>query len=198
ENLTESSGGTDREDDDRYRERIYTSPERFSVAGPTGAYEYWARSAHKDIMDVLVWSPAPVEVEIRVLMQGGELPTQDVLNAVHATCNSDRIRPLTDKVTVIAPDAVSYDIDFTYWIDSRNATDAANIQARVHQAVESYIRWQKGRIGRDINPSEMIRLVMNAGARRVAVKEPAHTIIDKTQVAIAGVPKVTYGGLEDD
>ncbi|MEB9894924.1 baseplate J/gp47 family protein, partial [Bacillus cereus] len=163
-----------------------------------GAYEYWARSAHKDIMDVLVWSPAPVEVEIRVLMQGGELPTQDVLNAVHATCNSDRIRPLTDKVTVIAPDAVSYDIDFTYWIDSRNATDAANIQARVHQAVESYIRWQKGRIGRDINPSEMIRLVMNAGARRVAVKEPAHTIIDKTQVAIAGVPKVTYGGLEDD
>ncbi|MDG0876480.1 baseplate J/gp47 family protein [Paenibacillus thiaminolyticus] len=198
ENLTESSGGTDREDDDRYRERIYTSPERFSVAGPTGAYEYWARSAHKDIMDVLVWSPAPVEVEIRVLMQSGELPSSDILEAVHSTCNSDRIRPLTDKVTVLAPDAVSYDIEFTYWIDSRNATDAANIQARVQQAVEAYIRWQKARIGRDIIPSELIRLVMNAGARRVAVTSPAHTIVDKTQVAIAGKPKVTYGGLEDD
>ncbi|WII39202.1 baseplate assembly protein [Paenibacillus thiaminolyticus] len=198
ENITESSGGTDREGDDRYRERIYTSPERFSVAGPTGAYEYWARSAHKDIQDVLVWSPAPVEVEIRVLMQDGELPSSDILEAVHATCNSDRIRPLTDKVTVLAPDVVSYDIEFTYWIDSRNATDAANIQARVQQAVETYIRWQKARIGRDIIPSELVRLVMNAGARRVDVRSPVHSVAEKTQVAIATAPKVIYGGLEDD
>ncbi|TDL50948.1 baseplate J/gp47 family protein [Paenibacillus dendritiformis] len=198
ENLTESSGGTDREGDDRYRERIYTSPERFSVAGPTGAYEYWARSAHKDIQDVLVWSPAPVEVEIRVLMQDGELPTQDILNAVFETCNSDRIRPLTDHVTVLAPDVVSYDIDMTYWIDSRNATDAANIQAHVKRAVESYVRWQKARIGRDIIPSELVRLVMNAGARRVDVRSPVHSVAKKTQVAIATAPKVTFGGLEDD
>ncbi|TDL57837.1 baseplate J/gp47 family protein [Paenibacillus dendritiformis] len=198
ENLTESSGGTDREDDDRYRERIYTSPERFSVAGPTGAYEYWARSARKDIQDVLVWSPAPVEVEIRVLMQDGELPTQDILNAVFETCNSDRIRPLTDHVTVLAPDVVSYDIDMTYWIDSRNATDAANIQAHVKRAVESYVRWQKARIGRDIIPSELVRLVMNAGARRVDVRSPVHSVAKKTQVAIATAPKVTFGGLEDD
>lgn len=198
ENITESSGGTDREDDDRYRERIYASPERFSVAGPTGAYEYWARSAHKDIQDVLVWSPAPVEVEIRVLMQGGELPTQDVLDAVSAACNDKRVRPLTDKVTVLGPDVVSYDIDMTYWIDSRSATDAANIQARVQQAVESYIRWQKARIGRDIIPSELVRLVMNAGARRVDVRSPVHSVAEKTQVAIATAPKVAYGGLEDD
>ncbi|BFH19654.1 baseplate J/gp47 family protein [Paenibacillus melissococcoides] len=198
ENITESSGGTDREDDDRYRERIYASPERFSVAGPTGAYEYWARSAHKDIQDVLVWSPAPVEVEIRVLMQGGEMPTEDIISAVSEACNDKRVRPLTDRVTVLAPDVVSYDVDLTYWIDSRDATDAAAIQAKVQQAVTGYVEWQKARIGRNIIPSELIRAVMNAGARRVAVKSPAHTIIDKTQVAIAGVPKVTYGGLEDD
>lgn len=198
ENITESSGGTDREDDDRYRERIYTSPERFSVAGPTGAYEYWARTANKDISDVLVWSPAPVEVEIRVLMQGGELPTSEVLEAVGNTLSSDRVRPLTDKVTVLAPDVVSYDIDMTYWIDSRNAADAVNIQAKVQQAVETYISWQKARIGRDIIPSELIRLVMNAGARRVAVTSPAHTVVSKTQVAVAGKSTVTYGGLEDD
>ncbi|MEW9106334.1 baseplate J/gp47 family protein [Paenibacillus sp.] len=198
ENITESSGGTDREDDDRYRQRIYTSPERFSVAGPTGAYQYWARSANKDILDVLVWSPAPVEVEIRVLMRDGELPSSDILQAVHATCNSDRIRPLTDKVTVLAPDAVNFDIDMTYWIDSRNATDAASIQNRVQQAVETYIRWQKSKIGRDINPSELIRLAMNAGARRVAITSPTYTVVEKTQVAIVGKQKVTYGGLEDD
>ncbi|MCY7485821.1 baseplate J/gp47 family protein [Paenibacillus alvei] len=198
ENITESSGGTDREGDDRYRERIYTSPERFSVAGPTGAYQYWARSANKDILDVLVWSPAPVEVEIRVLMRDGELPSSDILQAVHSACNSDRVRPLTDKVTVLAPDVVNYDIDLTYWIDSRNATDAANIQNRVQLAVETYIQWQKARIGRDVNPSELIRLIMNAGARRVSVTSPAYTVVEKTQVAIAGIPKVKYGGIEDD
>ncbi|NEZ43211.1 baseplate assembly protein [Paenibacillus alvei] len=198
ENIIESSGGTDREDDERYRQRIYTSPERFSVAGPTGAYEYWARSANKDIQDVLVWSPAPVEVEIRLLMQGGELPSSDILQAVYSACNSDRVRPLTDKVTVLAPDAVNFDIDFTYWIDSRNATDAASIQNRVQQAVTTYIQWQKARIGRDINPSELIRLAMNAGARRVVVNSPAYTVVEKTQVAIATTPKIKYGGLEDD
>ncbi|MFU1797386.1 baseplate J/gp47 family protein [Paenibacillus azoreducens] len=198
ENTTESAGGTDREGDDRYRERIYTSPERFSVAGPTGGYEYWSRTANKDILDVLVWSPAPVEVEIRVLMQGGEMPTQDILDAVYGTCNSDRIRPLTDKVSVLAPEVVNYDIDLTYWIDSRNATDAAAIQSKVQEAVKAYVLWEKSRIGRDIIPSELIRLIMNAGARRVAVTSPAHTIVNKTQVAIAGTPRVSYGGLEDD
>ncbi|MBJ6362089.1 baseplate J/gp47 family protein [Paenibacillus sp. GCM10012307] len=197
-NLTESSGGTDVETDERYRERIYTSPERFSVAGPTGGYEYWAKTASPDISDVLVWSPAPGEVEIRVLMAGGELPTQDTLDAVYGVCNDERIRPLTDRVAVLAPDRVPYDVDLTYWIDSRSATAAMTIQAGVQAAVRDYVLWQKSRIGRDLNPSELTRRVMNAGARRVVIGQPEHQVMDKTAVAVAVNTNVTYGGLEDD
>src|SRR5690606_33483601 len=146
---------------------------------------YWARTATKDISDVLVWSPAPTEVEIRILMQGGELPTQEILTAVNDICNDRKIRPLTDKVTVLAPGTVNFDIDMTYWIDTRNVTEALSIQGRVQEAVNTYVLWQKSRIGRDIIPSELTRLVMNAGARRVYITSPVHTPVEKTDVAIA-------------
>ncbi|WP_020616158.1 baseplate assembly protein [Paenibacillus daejeonensis] len=197
-NVTESAGGTDVEADDPYRERIYTSPERFSVAGPRGAYEYWARTASTGIADVLVYSPAPVEVEIRVLMSGGELPTPDILSAVDEVVNDQRIRPLTDKVTVLAPDEITYEINLTYWIAEGNATSSVAIQAAVNQAITDYVLWQKSRIGRDINPSELSRRVMNAGALRVEIASPVFTAVDETDVAIAGGITVTYGGLQDD
>lgn len=197
-NVTESSGGSDEEKDESFRERIHIAPESFSSAGPREAYEYWARTASKDIADVLVHSPAPVEVEIRVLMAGGNLPTTEVLHAVDAACNDRRVRPLTDKVTVLAPRAVDYDIALTYYIDSDNVTQASAIQVAVQTAVDEFVLWQKSRIGRDILPSELIRRVMNAGARRVELASPAFQTIANTDVAVADTVTVAYGGLEDD
>jgi phage-related baseplate assembly protein len=197
-NTTESSGGADREDDDAYRERIYTAPERFSVAGPRGAYEYWARTANAGIGDVHVHSPAPSEVEIRVLMADGELPSSDVLQQVADVLRDDRVRPLTDRVTVLAPGVQTYAVDLTYWIDTANAPSATTIQTAVDQAVAEYVLWQKSRIGRNVNPSELIRRVMQAGARRVAVTSPTYTVIDDTDIAVAENVNVVYGGLESD
>jgi len=48
-NITESSGGSNVETDDNFRDRIRIAPESFSVAGPSGAYNFWARTAHQDI-----------------------------------------------------------------------------------------------------------------------------------------------------
>ncbi|GIQ69259.1 baseplate J protein [Xylanibacillus composti] len=197
-NLTESVGGNDIESDDAYRERIYISPERFSVAGPTGAYEYWARTASKDISDVFVWSPSPGEVEIRPLLAEGQLPTQEVLGKVLTICNADHIRPLNDKVTVKAPEQTNYDIEIIYYIDSSRSADAVTIREAVSDAVEAYIMWQKSKIGRDIMPSELIRRIMNAGARRVDIMSPNYVEVAKTNIAIAETVNVTYGGLEDD
>jgi len=197
-NTTESSGGSAEEDDDAYRERIYTAPERFSVAGPRGAYEYWARAVNPGIIDVHVHSPAPGEVEIRVLMANGELPIDDILQQVSDVLSDDRVRPLTDHVAVLAPGVQTYDVNLTYWIDAENAADAATIQAAVDRAVVEYVIWQKSRIGRDLNPSELICRVMQAGARRVAVTSPTYTIIDSTDIAVADAINVVYGGLESD
>lgn len=197
ENITTSSGGTDTEDDDNYRERIRQAPESFSVAGPAGAYEYWARTAHQSIIDVSVSSPAPGEVEIRPLLEGGEIPSQEILDAVAEVCNDKEIRPLTDKVTVLAPTVVNFDINLTYWIDKSNSTIAASIQDAVDEAVNDYITWQKSKLGRGINPSELTARVMAAGAKRVDITLPVFTQITLEQVAVANNVTVQYGGLED-
>ena len=57
ENITMSTGGAEQESIEAYRERLRMLPESFSVAGPDGAYEFWARSANAGIVDAKAWMP---------------------------------------------------------------------------------------------------------------------------------------------
>lgn len=197
-NTSESSGGAAIESDNAYRERIRTAPESFSVAGPDGAYEYWAKTASSAIIDVGVESPSPVEVVLIPLLVGGELPTQDVMDAVSAVVSDRKVRPLTDRVTVQPPEPVDYNIKLTYWISREKAADSTLIQRNVEDAITEYRLWQKSKLGRDINPSELIKRVMAAGALRVSVMEPS--FIDLTRLQVAREIQVTFdfGGLADD
>jgi phage-related baseplate assembly protein len=197
-NITETTGGLDKESDEPFRERIRLVPETFSVAGPYRAYEYWALTAHQDIVDVAVYSPTPGQVNICPLLKGGQLPGQEVLDAVNAICSADNKRPLTDYVYVHVPTQVNYSINVTYYIRRDDASLAASIQAAVQDAVSNYKTWQKEKLGRDINPSELTRRMVNAGAKRVQVTEPTFTALEQYQVAKDTATNIVYGGLEDD
>ena len=196
-NTTESEGGAEIEADDALRERIQQAPESFSVAGPTGAYEYWAKTASSLITDVAVYTPSPGNVVIRPLLSGGELPGTEILEAVFAVCNASDIRPLTDNLSVLAPEAVDYDISLTYYINRADATSSVAIQAAVTAAVNAYALWQKSKLGRDINPAELIYRIRAAGAGRVEVTRPIYTALESYQVATADNVAVTFGGLID-
>lgn len=196
-NITESSGGTELEDIEVYRARIQILPESFSVAGPDGAYEFWAKTASADIVDVAVWSPEPGYVNIVPLMQGGQLPTTDILDAVYEICSSRTVRPLTDFVQVLSPALVIYDIEVRYWISNDDSANSSTIQEAVQAAVQSYIEWQNTKLGRDLNPSKLHQLVMAAGAKRAEVIAPVFTVLQHDEVATANAQIVTYGGLED-
>lgn len=196
-NITTSEGGAEVQDDDSYREDIRLAPEHFSTAGPDGAYVYHAKRASSKISDVTVWSPEAGKVEVRPLLAGGELPGEEMLQQVKATLNDKTVRPLTDNISVLAPEQVSYSINLTYYIASDNKAQATAIQNAVNAAVDDYVLWQKSKLGRDINPSELIVRVMAAGAKRVAVTAPAFTATTDTQVAICSGKSVTLGGIED-
>lgn len=196
-NLAAPTGGADIESDDAYRERIHIRPESFSVAGPSGAYEYWAKTANPAIVDVSVDSPAPVEVLITVLLSGGVIPGASVLQQVSDVLNTSSVRPLTDKVTVQAPTASSYNINYTYYINRSQETDAEAIKAAVAAATAEYTLWQKSRLGRDINPSQLTAKVMTAGASRVTVTAPVYTVLSKSQVAQDATVTAVFGGFED-
>ncbi|USG67455.1 baseplate J/gp47 family protein [Brevibacillus ruminantium] len=198
ENLTKSEGGADEEEDDPYAERIHQAPERFSVAGPEGAYVYWARTASPLIVDVSVLSPSPGVVEIRPLLEGGVIPEQEILDLVYAACNERKVRPLTDKVEVAAPEAIFYDLTVHYWISASHSTIATQVQTRVDQAVLDYLQWQKSKQGRDIDPSELVARMKNAGAKRVDVALPVYQKIEPYQVAQDKLVRIEYRGLEHD
>lgn len=196
-NITTSEGGAEVQSDDSYREDIRLAPENFSTAGPEGAYIYHAKRASTKIIDVTVWSPEAGKVEVRPLLAGGELPGDEMLQQVKATLNDKTVRPLTDNISVLAPEQLTYNLSLTYYIASDNKAQATAIPNAVNAAVDDYVLWQKSKLGRDINPSELIVRVMAAGAKRVAVTAPVFTATTDTQVAVCGTKTVMLGGIED-
>ena len=197
-NTTVSEGGADVEDDDSYRERIHTAPEAYSCAGSEGAYIYHAKSVNALISDVAVGSDLAGNVQIYPLLKGGELPGEEILNAVLEHLSDKTIRPLTDNLTVLSPIVAEYEIDATYWIAASDSARAALIQAQADAAVDDYVTWQREKLGRDLNPSELIYRLKAVGVKRVEVTAPIFTATDKFTVSIPTTVNVTFAGLEDD
>lgn len=197
-NTTISGGGNEVESDDIYRDRIRNSPESFSTAGPEGGYKYWAKTADTNIIDVAVYSVNPGEVTIKPLLNNGVLPSEEVISKVYSICNDKRIRPLTDKVIVTTPRVINYDLDVTYYIHNSNSAQKDEISSKVNDAIADYIKWQKSKLGLNINPSRLIANVINEGALRVEVNSPVYKVIDNDQVAIEDNVNIKFGGFEDD
>jgi phage-related baseplate assembly protein len=197
-NTTESSGGAATETDEAFRERIRAAPESYSTAGPQGSYEFWAKSASAAMLDVHAYSPSEGKVTIVPLLADGVIPGEDMLEVVAETLEDRGIRPLTDQVTVTAPISAPYNTILTYYISRNRASEATAIQSEVASAVAAYQLWQRSKLGRHINPSELIARVMAAGALRLNVTAPVYTPLTATQVAQQGITTLTYGGLVDD
>lgn len=197
-NLTTSQGGTEIESDDNFKERIILAPESFSVAGPSGAYEFFAKEFSSGVADVKVSSFSAGEIDIRIILENGELPDDTIIQGVTEYLSDKKRRPLTDHVTVSAPNTVQYNIDATYYIRSSDSNFVSEIQAGVEKAKEDYILWQKSKIGRDINPNELISRVISAGAKRIDIVSPTFTDLLDTDIGIENNINFVYGGLEND
>lgn len=198
ENITTTQGGADKENDINLAKRIYLMPSSWSVAGPDDAYIYWVKTFDSAIGDVRVHSDIPGEVEIRFMLQNGEIPARTMTEELRNFLENGDIRPLTDHVNVAAPKAHEYEIELTYYINRSDIKRITVIQEKVAKAVLDYTAWQKEEIGRDIIPDKLIAMLIDAGAKRVEVISPVFCALRWEEIAEAGVMKVKYGGLEDD
>lgn len=180
QNIDITSGGADEETDDRLRERIMLAPASFSVAGPTDAYKFFAKSAHPSIVDVGVTSPVPGEVHIFPLLEGGNMPAQEIMDAVQAICNSKKIRPLTDTVITEEPPSVDYEIivDLTLLTTAVSAT----VQASVLKILQDYKESRKNSLGLDVVLSKIKALSMIDGVYDCDVTSPAANIVAAEEV----------------
>lgn len=158
-NVFTTAGGMNEESDEALRERIKLAPAAFSNAGSRGAYVYWAKTAHPAIVDVAVRSVTPGVVEIYPLATGGT--TTAIINAVIAVCNGEKVRPLTDTVTVGAPGALSYSINVE--IVKYNNADEETVIQNVTNALNAFVAEKAKKLGRDVVASQIIAACMVQG-----------------------------------
>lgn len=193
-----SVGGADRESDEELRERVYSAPESLSVAGPEEAYKSITKKYSNAVLDVVPLHVSPGVVEVIVLLENGELPNEAFLGGLQEFLADGTRRPLTDHVIVKSPGQVFYDLNVTYFLLKNQLGQAQELTAAVTKSVDDFINWQKSKIGRDVNPSELIYRMREAGAKRINVATPEFTTIEKGEVALPQTINIVFGGFEDE
>lgn len=198
-NITKSDGGTGEESEDSFRERIFLAPSSYSVAGPADAYEYWVKQYNSAaIEDVKIYEPTEAVVDIRILLVGGALPSKTFCSGCLEYLRENPIIPLTGNDLVAAPDVVNYNLKAVYYIARSDLNNIKVIQESIEAAKETYLNWQRTKIGRDINPDALTEFVRAAGGKRVVITSPVFTPIPETSIAMEKTVEFTYGGIEDD
>ncbi|EKG2068841.1 baseplate J/gp47 family protein [Citrobacter sp. RHB20-C16] len=183
------------ESDSALRLRAQSAFEGLSVAGPTGAYEYFAKSASGKVADAKASSPAPAEVVVSVLSAEGDGAASDELIAtVYAMLSSESIRPVGDRLTVQSAEIISYDIQATLYLYPGPESEPV-----VSAAEASLQKWLKsqGRIGLDVAKSAILAALHVQGVQRVELDLPERIIISDTQAARCASVTITRGGTDE-
>lgn len=169
-----SMGGADEEGDDGLRERLRLAPDGFSVAGPAGAYRYFAMAAHQDVIDVAVAGNEPGVVDVYPLTKDG-LPGNEVIAAVYDSCSADTVRPLCDTIRVLPPAEIVYELRAV--VTPYSWADAAHVADLAGEAAQGYVDTVAAGLGRDVVVSALVAAMMVAGCYRVEVISPGADIV---------------------
>ncbi|HVA80979.1 MAG TPA: baseplate J/gp47 family protein [Candidatus Binataceae bacterium] len=183
-NTTITAGGSAPETDDHLRARIQAAPNQFSVAGPAGAYRFFALGVDPSIADVQIVSPAPGQIDAYVLTGPVTVQPQSAPNGVGiagaallarvlAALSGDSVRPLTDTVNVLAVTEVDYQITAT--VTMYSDADPVATMAAASAAAAQYAVELAAKIQRDIVPSQVIAALSVTGVYEIVLSAPAYT-----------------------
>lgn len=185
------------ESDEALRLRAQSAFEGMSVAGPSAAYEFFARSASGKVADAYATSPAPAEVVIAVLSTDGDgTAPAELLAAVSAAVNDEEVRPLGDRVTVQSAEIIGYDIDATLYLYP--GPESEPIINAAMASLQAFLAANDKKIGRDIVRSALSASLHVQGVQRVVINSPAADLqISSTQAARNTGYTVDNGGTDE-
>lgn len=157
------------------RNRAPEAFEGLSVAGPRGAYIFYAKSADGNVLDAEVISPAPAYVDVVILSrENGGVADDELLAIVDKELNAEDRRPVADRVTVKSAEIIDYNVKAILYLgpypESEPILEAAN-----NDIVE--FTENKHRIGVDINRSALIAALHVEGVAKVELIEPAQDLV---------------------
>ncbi|WNP36392.1 baseplate J/gp47 family protein [Enterobacter kobei] len=165
------------EDDESYRQRIRLSWYARNTAGAREAYEYYARGVGSVVLDAHAYGPPDTEpgyVDVYVLSAEGDgTPSADLLAAVNDALSPEDVRPLTDFVTVKAPEIIRYSVDATLVISTGPDTDAVVTAAK--EGLASYTA-SVHKIETDVSIAGIYAALKQAGVDDVILRSPAATL----------------------
>ncbi|HHQ5723583.1 TPA: baseplate assembly protein [Klebsiella variicola subsp. variicola] len=197
--ITEATDTSDAvtEGDEALRLRAQAAFEGMSVAGPSAAYEYFARSASGQVSDARATSPSPAEVVVAVLSTEGDgTASAALLAAVAAAVNDEEVRPLGDRVTVQSAEIVEYEIDATLYLYP--GPESEPIINAAMASLQTFLADNDKKIGRDIVRSAISAALHVQGVQRVVINMPAADLqIDNTQAARNTGYTVDNGGTDE-
>ncbi|MGY6039041.1 baseplate J/gp47 family protein [Aeromonas sp. AE23HZ002T15] len=119
-----------KEDDEALILRALMAWDGLSVAGPTGAYEYFALSADGKVADAKGSSPVPAEALVTILSTEGDGTADAALIAkvTQALSHEDK-RPVADRLTVQSAGIIHYTLTAKLHISSQGAEGDVILQA---------------------------------------------------------------------
>ncbi|EIO0228115.1 baseplate J/gp47 family protein [Salmonella enterica] len=184
------------ESDTALRMRAQAAFDGLSVAGPTGAYEYFAKSASGNVADAKAISPSPAVVVVSVLSTEGDgTAPPELLNTVKDALSAEDRRPVGDRLTVQSAEIVSYNINAKLFFYP--GPESEPIQNAAHDALQAWIALQ-GKIGRDVARSAIMAALHVQGIQRIELTEPASDIvISNTQAARCVSVTLEKGGTDE-
>lgn len=169
------------ETDEDLRYRVQLSLEGLSTAGPRAAYEFHALSASSTIKDVFVAGPdtpgivvPPGTVRVFVLTRSGSgVAPAEVISAVVAALNAEKVRPLCDTVEVASAAIRPFDVTATLIVGE--GADAA-VETEARDALADYLA-ATHRIGATVARSGILAALHRDGVVRVILSSPAADIL---------------------
>ena len=162
------------EGDGEFRRRLQMAPESFSVAGPEGAYLFFALGV-PECRDASVTSPAPCQVAVTVLGRDGNgMPSDAVIQAVESALTHKEVRPLTDQVLVTKAEVLPYTVHATLAFYDGPDMEVAEKAARA--AVAEYAKTHH-RLGDGITLSGLYAALHQPGVRKVTLHSPTQDLM---------------------
>lgn len=163
------------ESDEDFRARIQLSPEGYTTAGSEGSYVFHGLGANADVKDVQAVSPEPGKVTVYVLSRSGDgTAPQATIDAVASTLNGETVRPLTDEVTVLSANIVTYTIDAVLTLFP--GPDSSVVLQSAIDAVTAYAEAQR-RISYDVPLSGLYRALHQPGVQNVTLNSPTASLV---------------------
>lgn len=154
ENIDPVDGGTDVENEQRFRGRVVNALFTIAKTGPRNGYREHVLAVDPDIVDVAVIRPEPGHIHIHPLLSTG-LPDAALKATITAYLDPETLRAMGDDVAVLDPVRVGFEFEVTV----RSLTAVPGIEDAAEAAIIAAFRPWTQSLGSQIAPSDIIRAV---------------------------------------